>query len=271
MPADSYEEKPLEEAKVKTINPSDWSAFEQAISLKKQGMAKKVTVVNVGQPDEEECLRWCLASGADSAQRLWDSALEDSDQLGKGKALAAALERLKVNLVLCGDNCLDQLNSLIPGIAAGVAGINFLTEIEKVENIKGDQAIVIRRGEKGKRERLAVRLPALLAVAETNSEAPEQAGLEETLNAFTQDIPCWDLQDLGLSAETVGVRGSKIVNIKIRPAVPPYTRPTTPDYKWPAQQRLQSIVTGSAVKKQGEIVTGDTETAVAKIIEFLSK
>jgi len=269
LPADSYGEKPLAEGQVKIINPSDWSALEQAIALKKQGVVQHITVLNVGQSDGEEALRWCLATGADAAQRLWDPALEDSDQLGKGKTLAAALERLKVNLVLCGDKCLDQLNSLIPGIAADAAGMTYLTEIEKVENIDNDKAVVIRRRPKGKREKVAVRLPALLAIAEVKSESSERAGIDDTLTALTQKIPCWDLGDLGLVAEMVGARGAKITNIQIRPAKPPFTKPQTPDYRLPAQQRLQAIITGGAVRKQGEVVTGEPDKLVEKIIEFL--
>lgn len=271
LPVDSYGEKPLSEGQVKIINPSDWSALEQAIELKKRGMVQQITVLNVGPSDGEESLRWCLAAGADSVQRLWDPVLEDSDQLGQGKTLAAALERLKVNLVLCGDRCLDQLNSLIPGIAAGAAGITYLTEIEKVENIDDDKAVIIRRRPKGKREKVAVRLPALLAIAETKSESSERAGLDATLTALTQKIPCWDLGDLGLNADTVGARGAKIANIQIRIAKPPFTRPQTPDYRLPAEQRLGSIITSGTVRKQGEVVTGQTDKLVDKIIEFLSR
>ncbi len=271
LPVDSYGEKPLSEGKVKIINPSDWSALEQAIALKRRGIVQQITVLNVGQSDGDESLRWCLAAGADKAQRLWDSALEDSDQLGQGKALAAALERIKADLVLCGDRCLDQLNSLMPGIAAEAAGITYLTEIEKVENIDGDWAVVIRRGARGKREKVAASLPALLAIVEKKSESSERAGLEETLTALTQKVPCWDLEDLGLDAETVGARGAKITNIQIRPARPPYTKPQTPDYRLPAEQRLRAIITSGTVRKQGEVITGQPDKLVEKIIEFLSQ
>jgi electron transfer flavoprotein beta subunit len=205
------------------------------------------------------------------AQRLWDPALEESDQLGQGKTLAAALEKLDVNLVLCGDSCLDQLNSLVPGIAANTAGLTYLTETEKIESIDQDQVTVIRRREKGKREKIAVRLPALLAVTEKSSEAKERAGLEETLDAFTQEIPCWDLGDLGLAAEVVGVRGAKTVNIQTRSFQPPLTRPKTPDFRLPAEKRLRAIISGDAPRKQGEVVTGETEKLVEKIIGYLSR
>ncbi|KUO77132.1 MAG: hypothetical protein APF81_21480 [Desulfosporosinus sp. BRH_c37] len=269
LPTNAYGEKPLREGLINIINPSDWSAFEQAVVLKRQGMVRQISVLYLGGLEGEETLRWCLASGADVAQRLWDPALEAADQLGKGKTMAAALERLNVELLLCGDGCLDQLNSLMPGIAAAVLGFSYVTEVEKVEKLGAGQAIVIRRREKGKREKLLVQLPALIAITDKGHESSERADLADTLEAFTQEIPCWDLEDLGLVADTVGGRVSKVINLQIQPAKPHYTRPLIPNSEISAEQRLREILSGGIVRKQGEVVAGEPEKLVERIIEFL--
>lgn len=269
LPANPYGEKPLAESLVSIVNPSDWTAFEQAVLLKQQGRINKITVLHLGSLDGEETLRWCLAAGADAVLRIWDPALDEADQLGRGKTLAAALQRLKVGLVFCGDRCLDQFNSLMPGIAAGLSKIAYVTEIEKVEKVTYGHAIVICRREKGKREKIEVRFPALLAINETCMISSERADLTRTLNAFTQEIPCWNLRDLGLAAEGVGGRAAKIAVIQTLPYQPPLTKPLTPDYRLPAEQRLRAIITGGTMRKQGEVVAGEPEKLAERMRDFL--
>lgn len=271
LPADYYWEKPLPEGQVRIINPSDWAALEQAIALKEQGMVSKITVLCLDPEEGEEALRWCLAAKADAALRLWDPDLADADQLGRGKTLAAALQRLKVELVFSGNSCLDQQNSLMPGIGAVIAGMAYVTEIEKAEQLINGQAIVIRRREKGKREKIGVRLPAFLAFTGTVGISTGRAELADTLSAFTREIVCWDLADLGLTPDTAGGRGAKIANLRIRPYKPPLTKPVTPDVHLPAEQRLRTIISGGAARKQGEIVTGQPEKLAEKISEFLDR
>lgn len=269
LPVDSYGEQPIQEGLIEIVNPSDWAALEQAIVLKHQGSVDRITVLNVGPIAGEESLRWSLAAGADSAKRLWDSALEHADQLGQGKVMAAALQRLNPDVVMSGDSCLDQHNTLMPGIAAAVAGMTLVIQVENIEMMKDGRVQVVCRREKGQREQVAVRLPALLAFTDIGWESLGRADLVDTIAAFTQVIPCWDLTDLGLSAETVGGRGAKLDRKQIRPQQPPYTKPLTPDPHLSAEQRLRQILTGGVVRKQGEIASGELEILGDKIVEFL--
>ncbi len=268
---DMYGEQPLPEAMASIINPADWFALEQGLDLRGQQDVHRVMAMSLGGKDAEEALRWCLAAGAQRVLRIWDKALEEADLLGRGKALAAALARSKPELVLCGDGCLDQINSALPGVVAAAAGMAYVPGVTKLEKVEAGKAIVIRRLEKGKRERVIIRLPALVAIEDGGSAPAYYADLPGAVTAFTVAVPCKGLACLGLSAERVGSRGAKVHNTLLRVARPVVTRPVTPDPGLPAEQRLRKILSGGIVRKQGEVITGSAEQLADKIVEFLRK
>lgn len=271
LPPDMYGEQPLPEAMASIINPADWFALEQSLNLLGRQDVEKVMAISLGGRDAEEALRWCLAAGAQRVLRIWDKALKEADLLGRGKALAAALARSKPDLVLCGDGCLDQINSALPGVVAAAAGMTYVPGVTKLEKVEAGKAIVIRRLEKGQRERVIIRLPALIAIEDGGSAPAYYADLPGAITAFTTAVSCKGLACLGLSAERVGSRGAKVHQIMLRAARPVIARPVTPDPGLPAEQRIRKILSGGTVRKQGEVITGSAEQLADKIVEFLRK
>lgn len=269
LPPDVYGERPVPEGMVSIINPADWGALEQALNLREQEGVEKVMAMSLGGPEAEEALRWCLAAGVQRVLRIWDQALADADLLGRGRALAAALSKAKPDLVMCGDGCPDQLNSALPGMIAAAAGMAYVPGVTGLEKPADGKATVIRRLEKGKRERVVVRLPAVVAIEDGGGEPAYYAGLPGSISAFTAAVPCKGLACLGLSAERAGSRGAKVHNTALRVARPVVTRPATPDPGLPAEQRLRKILTAGMVRKQGEVITGSAEQLADRIVDFL--
>lgn len=269
LPADVYGDQPVQEGMMKIINPADWSALEKSFDLPLEKGNKKVTVISLGDEDAVEALRWCLAAGAQEAIRIWDNAMVDADTLGRGKAAAAAITLSKPDLVLCGDGCLDQLDTLLPGVIAASAGMSYVPGVTKVEKVENGKAVVIRRLEKGKRERVVVSLPALIAVEDGGGAPAYYPDLPMVISAFSKPVPCKDLVSLGLSAERVGSRGAKVNKLLTRTAIPVTTRPRTPDPQLSAEQRLRSILAGGMSRKQGEVIMGSPEQLADRIIQFL--
>ena len=269
LPPDTYDERPVPEGMINIINPSDWEALELGLGISTQFGGKYVTVLALGNKEAEESLRWGLAAGAQRALRIWDEALIDADQLGKGKVLAAALKKLQPDLVLCGDDCLDQLNSDLPGVAAAVAGIPYIPGVTDLEKVEDGKASVVRRLEKGKRQRVSVSLPAFIAVEGGRRASNNYAALPDLIAGLTESIPCETLLDLGLSADKVGGRGAKIRTITLRHPKPMVTFPVTPDHRLPAEVRLRTILAGGMVRKQGEVIIGSPDYLTDRIIEFM--
>lgn len=101
-----------------SINPFDEVALEQAIRLREQGQARKVTVVTCGTAASQDVLRTGLALGADSAI-LVDTADTALDPLGIAGLLAAVARREQATLVLCGKQAIDDdLGAVGPMLAA---------------------------------------------------------------------------------------------------------------------------------------------------------
>ena len=269
LPADVYGEQPVPEGMMRIINPADWFALEQSFNLPLEKDSKKVTVVALDDEDAEESLRWCLAAGAQEVIRIWDEAMVDADTIGRGKAAAAAITATKPDLVLCGEGCLDQLDTLLPGVVAASAGIAYVPGVTKVEKVVNGHAVVIRRLEKGRRERVAVSLPALIAVEDGGVAPSYYPDLLGVISAFSNPVPCKDLVSLGLSAERVGSRGAQVNKLLTRTAKPVTTKPRTPDPQQLAEHRLRSILSGGITRKQGEVVTGSPEQLANRIIQFL--
>ncbi|BAF58781.1 hypothetical protein PTH_0600 [Pelotomaculum thermopropionicum SI] len=269
LPADVYGERPLPEGMETIINPPDWYALEYSLSLCAQGICSEVAALSLGGKEAEESLRWCLAAGVRRAVRVWDEALAGADVLGKGRALAAAAAALKPDLIVCGEGCLDQIDTMLPGAVAAAAGMTSVAGIVALEKVEGGRAFAVRRSGRGRRERVAIRLPALVALEE--GECPGRtAGLPELLAALAVPVPCLDLASLGLSAAKCGAAGAKVHNLLVRFPVPPVSRPFTPDSRLPAERRLREILAGGMSGGRGEVITGAPERLAEKIYRFLN-
>ncbi|MGK4581602.1 FAD-binding protein [Kitasatospora sp. HPMI-4] len=92
------------------------------------------TVVTLGPPGAEDCLREAVAWGADQGVLVTDPAFAGSDTLATARALAAALDRLgPFDLVLCGRNSVDADTGQLPAQVAELldlpmaAGVRELT------------------------------------------------------------------------------------------------------------------------------------------------
>lgn len=101
-----------------SINPFDEVALEQAVRLREQGLASKVTVVTCGAAIAQDVLRTGLAMGADAAV-LIDTGATPPDALGVASLLQALIECEPCGLVLCGKQAIDDdLGAMGPMLAA---------------------------------------------------------------------------------------------------------------------------------------------------------
>jgi electron transfer flavoprotein beta subunit len=250
------------------INPADWQALQAGLDFAFSGN-HKVTVLALGDSPLEETLHWCLAAGASEALRVWDDGLADADVTVRSQVMAAALTRLKPDLVLCGDGCLDQLDTVVPGMAAAVAGYNYVPGVTNLESIAPGQAVIVRYAGKGRRERVQICLPALLAVDKQDKTEQENSDLQAVIRAFSTPVTCLDFNALGLSPRIGGIRHPKAYRIMDRFPIPATSRIAIPDSGLPAEGRISQILTGPIKRKQGEIISGTPAELAEKILQYL--
>jgi electron transfer flavoprotein beta subunit len=192
---------------------NEWDAFslEAALQLN-EGEDGEIVAVTVGGEQAEQPLRSCLAKGADRAIRVWDDALAEMDALAIASVLAAVARAEQPELILCGVQSSDAVESAT-GIA--LAGLLDLAHVAVVTGIErsGDRLTVQRELEGGVVELLGVTLPCLLTV-QTGINEPRYASLRAIKQAGAKPLSVAGLGELGLDAEAVGAHaGSRTLRL----------------------------------------------------------
>ncbi|MCY0909893.1 MAG: electron transfer flavoprotein subunit beta/FixA family protein, partial [Sulfobacillus thermotolerans] len=140
------------------VNPYDEYAIEEAIRIKESGDAT-VTVVTLGPERAEEALRTALAMGADEAILADDPALF-GDEYTAAQVLAAIAKRGQYDLILAGNQAVDDGSSQVAVRLAGLLGYEHISTLTKLE-LNGDQVVGYRDAE-GDEEVVEAKLPLVI-------------------------------------------------------------------------------------------------------------
>lgn len=181
-----------------SLNEWDDFSLEAALQL---ADGDEVVVVTVGDEEATEGLLTCLAKGAARGVRIWDDSLAGADALAVARVLAAAVSRESPDLVLCGVQSSDAVNS---ATGIGLAGLLDLPHVAVARAISAeDGALVVERElEGGLVEVVRIGLPALLTV-QTGINEPRYANLRAIKQAREKPLDVLDLAALGLSPDDV--------------------------------------------------------------------
>src|SRR5579859_7650036 len=104
--------------------------------LVRDGLASgggRCTVLTLGPPSAEDCLREAIACGADDGVLVTDPAFAGSDTLATAMAVAAALRSLgPFDLVLCGRNSVDADTGQVPPEVAEILDLPFAAGVRSL-------------------------------------------------------------------------------------------------------------------------------------------
>jgi electron transfer flavoprotein beta subunit len=198
----------VEEGLPLQINETDNYALEEALLLTEEHDGD-VTVLTLGHESSEEVLRMSMAKGAATAVRVADPAFDGGDGVATAKAIAAALKDIEFDLVLTGCMASDDGNTQVGVALAEVLGIPHATYVTQVEF--GDGHVTVGRElEGGLIEKLEIGLPCVLGI-QTGINEPRYASIMGIAKASKREIEHKSADDLGLSADSVGEKGSGTV------------------------------------------------------------
>lgn len=141
------------------LGAADECALEHALRLSEQLNARTLAVT-AGPESAEVVLRTALATGIDDAQRVELIEYETDDGTRVAKALARAIP--DADLVLCGDHSADRGTGATPAFLAAALGVRQALGVLSL--VWEENLLVERRLDGGRRERLAVALPAVCSV-----------------------------------------------------------------------------------------------------------
>lgn len=212
------------------INPADKNALELAISIKEK-YGGTVIVVSMGPPIWEKYLRLAVAMGADDAILISDRALAGSDTYPTTLVLARAISKIgEYDIILCGEESSDGGTGQVPPGIGGWLGIPHITFVNDIIDINEYRIAKLKRTIKGGYEIIEVGLPFVAAV-ELGCNTPRFPDFRRKRWADKEfQLKTWNINDLGLRPDEVGLKGSKTEVIELVELRPP--------------RRLRKIITG---------------------------
>ncbi|MEE1742988.1 electron transfer flavoprotein subunit beta/FixA family protein [Streptomyces sp. JV184] len=187
------------------LSELDEYAVEQALQIADEADEAEITVLTVGPEDARDALRKALSMGADKAVHVEDDALHGSDVMGTSLVLAKAVEKAGYDVVICGMASTDGTMGVLPAVLAERLGVPQVTLLSEV-SVEGGVVRGRRDGDSAS-ERLEASLPAVVSVTDQSGEAryPSFKGI---MAAKKKPVVSWDLDDLGVGADEVGLAGA---------------------------------------------------------------
>ncbi|BBB92153.1 MAG TPA: electron transfer flavoprotein subunit beta/FixA family protein [Methylomusa anaerophila] len=187
------------------VNPFDKNALEAALQLKEKH-GGKVTVISMGPPQAAEALKECIAMGADEAVLISDRAFGGADTLATSHTLAAGIKKLgNVDVILCGKQAIDGDTAQVGPEIAEHLGIAQVTYVSKIE--AGGNKLKVEREQEEGYEIIEAATPVMLTVVKSINE-PRYPSVKGTMKANRKAIPVWTANDVEVSPDKIGLKGS---------------------------------------------------------------
>lgn len=190
---------------VYSVNEWDNYAVEESIQIR-DNVGGTVTIVTIGDEDDEEVVRREMAMGADKGFLISDEALAGSDGKGLATALAALVKKENYDLVLTGVQADDGAGQ-VGGMLAAMLDRPFASIVNQVEIIDDKTIKVGREIAGGNQEMYEMDLPCVISI-QTGINEPRYVGMRGIRKAASLEIPVYGLLDLGIAPETVGAAGA---------------------------------------------------------------
>jgi electron transfer flavoprotein beta subunit len=192
---------------VYSVNEPDNYAVEEALQI----VAREgghVTVVTVGNEDDEEILRREMAMGANQAVLISDEAFGGSDGKGIATILKAYVQKNHYDLILTGVQAEDGA-AQVGGMLAAMLDYPFASLVNSIQVVDGKKLKVCREIEGGSKEMNEMDLPCVLSI-QTGINEPRYVGMRGIRQVASVDIPTLGPTELGLNPAAVGESAAKV-------------------------------------------------------------
>ena len=248
-------------------NPADLTALEEALALAAP-LKATVTVFGFGDRRVDDLLRLGLSLGAARAVRLGGEGLERGDAAANAKLLARALQIINPTVFLTGDRLVDRGDDAAPALAAALRNLPAVSRVLTTV-CKADSVEVLRKSDRGGRQRVRSPLPCALLVA---GEAREVSypPLEAVMASLEAKVEVWGLPELGLPEHAIGKAGSYLEAGRFITPRPDPIRVSTPDATLPAFERIISLLSGGIAARSGKMHHGSTIDAVDGLMKVFA-
>src|SRR5580693_8737099 len=177
------------------MNEPDSFALEEALRLKEKH-GGEVIALSMGPERVKQTIKEALAKGADRGIHIADDQFAQLDPLSTASALAAAVKKEKVDLVLTGLQSDDHGFGQTGVLLAGVLDLPHATIIMAIEVQDGKMRLK-RELEAGWFQHLECPLPAVLSI-QSGINKVRYATLKGIMAAKKKEIAATTIQELGV-------------------------------------------------------------------------
>jgi len=252
-------------------NPSDINALETALGIREE-IGGVVTALCVGPDKVERSLRQCKALGADDVYRIWgDDWPADEIPVAAAFAISRFVGETDFDLLLCGDT--GDMYGVDPTPAwlaefLKIPMMSAVTELRLAE--QPDTIVVKRKQEKGFRQAVECKLPAIVSV-DTSINEPREASLPEKIDAEnflikTVNVSLTSMLHMYPKPEVmIGLK------YQMQPFKPEPHLIYTPDPDLTAEERIDAFVSGGMEVKKGVVVKASPGEAADRMISFMAE
>lgn len=224
---------------VYSVNEPDNYAVEEAIQIvAREG--GNVTVVTVGNEEDEEILRREMAMGANQSMLISDEAFSGSDGKGIATILKAYVQKNHYDLILTGVQAEDGA-AQVGGMLAAMLDYPFASLVNSIQVVDAKKLKISREIEGGSKEMNEIDLPCVLSI-QTGINEPRYVGMRGIRQVASVNIPTLGPAELGVAAEAAGEPAAKVKRT---------------DYFVPA------------LGKGAEMLQGKREEIIEKLIELM--
>lgn len=168
------------------ISSYDELALEEALRLKDRLTQAQVTALSVGPDPVVDALRRALGMGADQAVHILTPEQPPPRPATLAAWIAAWAGERSFDLILAGVMSEDAMQGAVGPMLAAKLGLPAVTSVVSLK-MDGDSLEVEREMEGGRRQRLAVQLPALITI-QSGPNQPRYPTLSNLLRA-KKDTP----------------------------------------------------------------------------------
>ncbi len=197
---DTVSKCPITEGVARKISDFDKNALEETLRIKEKHGGNVLALIG----GTKEAAKEALAMGADEAV-IYSA---DSDSLGTATILAEIIQKMKYDLILCGEASIDEFSFQIGPRLAQALGIPVLTYARKME-LK-DNEVVVERNLENRYEIVKTRLPALVTVTKEINE-PRIPTLLQILGASKKKIT-----EISPTKQAAGIETLSITAIEMK-------------------------------------------------------
>ena len=191
------------------LNPLDKNALEVALQIKAQQEAH-LAVLSMGPPEAGNIVKECLALGADEGFLLSDPAFGGADAYATAYTLAKGVEKIGTpDVIFCGMASSDGATEWVGPELATFLDMPVVTFVQEIVTHSDEWWQVKASLENGYRL-VKVKLPAVFTVTR-DLNTPRILSFSGIIKARQKEITQWGVDDLGVPAESLGVKGSPTI------------------------------------------------------------